>query len=236
MPLEEDNIPLLLTSNIDFRGINNTSNKLIAKEILDIKNVISKIIISTKTNKNRLKKLYKKDKRINIALVKFNKNKDKKFFKIFASEISTVKYNHKLIENKLEKNKNLYKKDKKTILDLKNENQCLKNNDKILNDIHKKILFLQNENVRLSSKLLSTENQNKIINLNLITSENKRNEFIKLVSELNEYNLKDNILKTNITKQKNELINDKKKTDLYNDIKKTNIKKDLDEIIENIFS
>ena len=40
MPLEEDNIPLLLTSNIDFRGINNTSNKLIAKEILDIKNVI----------------------------------------------------------------------------------------------------------------------------------------------------------------------------------------------------
>ena len=236
MPLEENNIPLLLTSNIDFREINTTSNKLIAKEILDIRNIISKIIISTKTNKNRLKKLYKKDKRINIALVKFNKNKDKKFFKIFASEINTVKYNHKLIENKLEKNKNLYKKDKKTILDLTTENQGLKNNDKILNDIHKKILFLQNENVRLSSKLLSTENQNKVINLNLITSENKRNEFIKLVSELNEYNLKDNILKTNITKQKNELINDKKKTDLYNDIKKTNIKKDLDEIIENIFS
>ena len=95
MPLEEDNIPLLLTSNIDFRGINNTSNKLIAKEILDIKNVISKIIISTKTNKNRLKKLYKKDKKINTGLIKFNRNKDKDFLKIVADEINTIHNHHK---------------------------------------------------------------------------------------------------------------------------------------------
>ena len=131
MPLDDNNEITLLTLDTDLREKNTSSNKLIANEIIDVKNMVSKIIISTKTNKNRLKKLYKKDKKISTGLIKFNRNKDKEFIKIVAGEISTIHNHHKKLEKKLEKNKNLYEKNKKIILDFGNENKHLKTKDKV---------------------------------------------------------------------------------------------------------
>ena len=235
MPLSDNNEITLLMLDADFREINTSSNKLIANEISDVKNMISKIIISTKTNKNRLKKLYKKDKKINTGLIKFNRNKDKDFLKIVADEINTIHNHHKKLEKKLEKNLNLYEKNKKIILDLENENKHLKTKDKVLNDFDQKILFYQNENIRLSSKLLLTEKQNKIINENLITSENKKNELIKLIKDLNNHFLENNIVKTHFEKSKIEVISDHKKVDLDKEVKKTQSKSDLNEVINKIF-
>jgi hypothetical protein len=235
MPLSDNNEITLLMLDADFREINTSSNKLIANEISDVKNMISKIIISTKTNKNRLKKLYKKDKKINTGLIKFNRNKDKDFLKIVADEINTIHNHHKKLEKKLEKNLNLYEKNKKIILDLENENKHLKTKDKVLNDFDQKILFYQNENIRLSSKLLLTEKQNKIINENLTISVNKKNELIKLIKDLNNHFLEKNILKTHFGKSKIESISDHKKVDLNKEVKKIQSKNDLNEVINKIF-
>jgi len=236
MTLENDSKLRLLKSNIDAKEKNAILTTSIANEIIEAKKIISKIIITTRVKKNKLKKLYKKNKKINTALIKFNRNKDKEFLKVISSEINTVYYFHKRIEQKLQKNKNLLTKNKKITLDLDNQNKLLKTKDKILNDFDKKILFYQNENTRLSSKLLLTEKQNKIINENLIITQNKKNELIKLIKDLSDHFLKGNIFKTKFEKPKIELINDHKKISSNKEIKKKNSKDDLNKIVNDIFN
>ena len=236
MTLENDSKLRLLKSNIDAKEKNAILTTSIANEIIEAKKIISKIIITTRVKKNKLKKLYKKNKKINTALIKFNRNKDKEFLKVISSEINTVYYFHQRIEQKLQKNKNLLTKNKKITLDLDNQNKLLKTKDKILNDFDKKILFYQNENTRLSSKLLLTEKQNKIINENLIITQNKKNELIKLIKDLSDHFLKGNIFKTKFEKPKIELINDHKKISSNKEIKKKNSKDDLNKIVNDIFN
>ena len=226
MPTKKETIKLLQITSTDVREKNTTANRIIANEISDVRDMISKIIITTKANKNRLKKLYKKDKKINNGLIKFNRNKDKEFLKIVTGEINTVHNNHKRLEEKFKKNK-----------------------DKAINEINQKILFYQNENIRLSSKLLSTEKQNKIINENLIVSESKKNELIKLIRDLNNHFFENNIVNTNFKKKEIKGINNQKNTVLDKEIQKKlskssfdkkNNKKihedNLNEAISNIFN
>ena len=131
--------PLILKDEV--REKINTSNKLISEEIFEVKNIISKIIISTKANKNKLKKLYKKDKKINIDITKLNKNKDKKILKIIGNEIYAAQNIHKKIEQKFERNINFQKKYKRIIKDIRNKNKYSKIKYGELNDLTKKILF-----------------------------------------------------------------------------------------------
>jgi hypothetical protein len=236
MVLKNDNLesPLILSDDMFHKT--NISNKLISNEILEVKNIISKIIISTKANKNRLKKLYKKDKKINTNLIKLNKDKNKKFLKIVGSEIDVIKNNHKKIEKKIEKNGYQYENNKKIISVLKDENKYLKIKNKSFNDFNQKILFYQNENLRLSSKLQLAEKQSKMLNENLNISENKKDELIKLIIDLNDHFLENNLIKTNFNEKNIELINDNKKLNLDKNAKKINTQGDLSKIIKDIFS
>lgn len=226
--------PLVLKDEV--REKNNISNKLINDEILDVKEMISKIIISTKSNKNKLKKLYKKDKKINTGLIKFNRNKNKEFLKIVTGEINTIQNNHRKLENKFKKNKVLYEKNNKIILNLENENKNLKTNDRTLNIFEKKILYYQNDNKRLSSKLDLIEKQNKIINENLIISENTKDVLIKLITDLNKHFSENNVVKTEFDKKKIGHITDHKKNDFDKEINNTVSNDNLNEIINDIFN
>jgi len=226
--------PLILKDEV--REKINTSNKLISEEIFEVKNIISKIIISTKANKNKLKKLYKKDKKINIDITKLNKNKDKKILKIIGNEIYAAQNIHKKIEQKFERNINFQKKYKRIIKDIKNKNKYSKIKYGELNDLTKKILFYQNENVRLSNRLSTEEKQKKTINDNLTISENKKDELIKLIKDLNEHFLDNKIVNTNFKIQKFKAVDNLKKTNLYNEIKNTKTSSELNKIIKDIFN
>lgn len=205
------------------------SNKLIINEILEVKKRISEIIISTKNNKNKLKKLYKKDKKINANIIRLNKNKDKKILKIVTTEIATAKDNYKKLTDKLDNIDNLNQKYKKIIFDLENKNTEF-------DTLTKKILFYQNESIRLSAKLKSNENINKTINENLITSENKKKELIQMIQDLNNYLFENSAVKINFDKQKKNITNDLKEISFPTEIKKNNSNNDLDDTINKIFS
>lgn len=205
------------------------SNKLIINEILEVKKKISEIIISTKNNKNKLKKLYKKDKKINANIIRLNKNKDKKILKIVTTEIATAKDNYKKLTDKLDNIDNLNQKYKKIIFDLENKNTEF-------DTLTKKILFYQNESIRLSAKLKSNENINKTINENLITSENKKKELIQMIQDLNNYLFENSAVKINFDKQKKNITNDLKEISFPTEIKKNNSNNDLDDTINKIFS
>ena len=95
-----------------------------------------------------------------------------------------------------------------------------------LEETHKKIKFYQDENVRLSSELLSSENKNSMIKVNLTDIETEKAKISDKIKELsNSIDEKTNIISTSFNKEDLEIsekLNDKEQ-------------KSLDEVIGRIF-
>ena len=116
------------------------------------------------------------------------------------------------------------------IINTKNINEKINSLEKTsqleLEETHKKIKFYQDENVRLSSELLSSENKNEMIKVNLTDIESEKAKISDKIKELsNSIDEKTNIISTSFNKEDLEIsekLNDKEQ-------------KSLDEVIGRIF-
>ena len=97
-----------------------------------------------------------------------------------------------------------------------------------LNDVNKKIKFYQDENIRLSSELVTVQKKNENIKVNLTDIEIEKDEISSKIKELSKsIEEKTNIVSTNFVKDNSQSVDEK-----------LNFKeqKNLDEVINKIFS
>ena len=151
---------------------------------------------------NNLKQEISKIKNITIGI---NKNIQKDKSKII-----------KELKNKT-KELNLYKDEKNSLFEMASQHtldKCviqdkLINSQKIIiSDNDEKIKFYQNENVRLSSELLSSQKLANIANENLSNIENKNNKIFNQIKDLQNYNEDDNIISARFKKSKQNFIDE----------------------------
>ena len=169
---------------------------------------------------NKLKQEISKIKNITIGINK-NIQKDK-------SKIT------KELKNKT-KELNLYKDEKNSLFEMASQHtldkcviqdKLINSQKKIISDNDEKIKFYQNENVRLSSELLSSQKLANIANENLSNIENKNNKIFNQIKDLQNYNEGNNIISTSFKKSKQNFIDEDER-------KNKNI--NLDVLVSDIF-
>ena len=193
-------------------------------------------------NKKELEQLYYEKATINQNKIQNDIiNNKKKLIENYKNHSKNLKNNLYEIEKKLN--------DKETLIrDLQNKNEQLEakivelNSSKI-DDLNNKIIFFQEENIRLSSEISFMKNKYETIKENFTMELFEKNNIYKQIQELNDSLIKDNILETPYQKQiinedplnvpkPNEIV----ENDLDADNKETKLKKDLNDEIDNIFS
>ena len=110
-------------------------------------------------------------------------------------------------------------------------------------EINNKLKFYQEENIRLSSELISLQNNHEVIKNNFNKSESEKNNIYKQIQELNNSLIKNNLVDTPFVKETidNASINPKVSIDITNNnlhgVKDTSKQNnDLDDDITNIFN
>ena len=145
---------------------------------------------------NKLKQEISKIKNITIGI---NKNIQKDKSKII-----------KELKNKTKELK-LYKDEKNSLFEMASQHtldkcviqdKLINSQKKIISDNDEKIKFYQNENVRLSSELLSSQKLANIANENLSNIENKNNKIFNQIKDLQNYNEDNNIISARFKKSK----------------------------------
>ena len=151
---------------------------------------------------NKLKQEISKIKNITIGI---NKNIQKDKSKII-----------KELKNKT-KELNLYKDEKNSLFEMASQHtldkcviqdKLINSQKKIIFDNDEKIKFYQNENVRLSSELLSSQKLANIANENLSNIENKNNKIFNQIKDLQNYNEDNNIISAKFKKSKQNFIDE----------------------------
>ncbi|MBD1157468.1 hypothetical protein IDH10_04845, partial [Pelagibacterales bacterium SAG-MED20] len=100
-----------------------------------------------------------------------------------------------------------------------------------LDEQTEKVKFYQEENIRLSSELLSAQKKNETIKDNLNSIETEKEKISNKIKELNKsIDVKTNIIPSTFVKENT--VKDKKKIESLNDQEQ----KSLDEVISRIFS
>ena len=216
--------------------INELNSKL--NEIVDVNNILQltskdmKVMLVKSTQNNKLLLNNSKDLHANLhRIVKNNrllesKNKEllEKIEYIESIKLED-KFNVQSYNELIEKNKLLTSqinnfKNYKTDITSNNHSEVALN----------KLKFYQDENVRLSSELVSTQNRHDILKNNITKIEIDKNNISSQIQELNNSLNNTNIVKTPFTKEiPQEAVNDLNKMN-------SNDKKDLDDIINKIFN
>ena len=149
---------------------------------------------------NKLKQEISKIKNITIGI---NQNIQKDKSKII-----------KELKNKAKELK-LYKDEKNSLFEMASQHtldkcviqdKLINSQKKIIFDNDEKIKFYQNENVRLSSELLSSQKLANIANENLSNIENKNNKIFNQIKDLQNYNDDNNIISARFKKSKQNFI------------------------------
>ena len=169
---------------------------------------------------NKLKQEISKIKNITIGI---NKNIQKDKSKII-----------KELKNKTKELK-LYKDEKNSLFEMASQHtldkcviqdKLINSQKKIIFDNDEKIKVYQNENVRLSSELLSSQKLANIANENLSNIENKNNKIFNQIKDLQNYNDDNNIISARFKKSKQNFTEE-------NEEKNKNI--NLDVLVSDIF-
>ena len=149
---------------------------------------------------NKLKQEISKIKNITIGI---NQNIKKDKSKIINE-----------LKNKAKELK-LYKDEKNSLFEMASQHtldkcviqdKLIYSQKKIISDNDEKIKFYQNENVRLSSELLSSQKLANIANENLSNIENKNNKIFNQIKDLQNYNDDNNIISARFKKSKQNFI------------------------------
>ena len=149
---------------------------------------------------NKLKQEISKIKNITIGINK-NIQKDKsKIIKELKNKTKELK-SYKDEKNSLFEMASQHTLDKCVIQD-----KLINSQKKIIFDNDEKIKFYQNENVRLSSELLSSQKLANIANENLSNIENKNNKIFNQIKDLQNYNEDNNIISARFKKSKQNFI------------------------------
>ena len=88
------------------------------------------------------------------------------------------------------------------------QDKLINSQKKIIFDNDEKIKFYQNENIRLSSELLSSQKLTNIANENLSNIENKNNKIFNQIKDLQNYNEDNNIISAKFKKSKQNFIDE----------------------------
>ena len=169
---------------------------------------------------NKLKQQISKIKNITIGINKNIKKDKSKIIKELKNKTKELKlYNDE--KNSLFEMASQHTLDKCIIQD-----KLINSQKKIILDNDEKIKFYQNENVRLSSELLSSQKLANIANENLYNIENKNNKIFNQIKDLQNYNEDNNIISARFKKSKQNFIDEDEE-------KNKNI--NLDVLISDIF-
>jgi len=169
---------------------------------------------------NKLKQQISKIKNITIGINKNIKKDKSKIIKELKNKTKELKlYNDE--KNSLFEMASQHTLDKCIIQD-----KLIYSQKKIISDNDEKIKFYQNENVRLSSELLSSQKLANIANENLYNIENKNNKIFNQIKDLQNYNEDNNIISARFKKSKQNFIDEDEE-------KNKNI--NLDVLISDIF-
>ena len=169
---------------------------------------------------NKLKKDIVKIKYITTLI---NENIKKEKLKIIE-EIKNKKQELNLYNN--EKN-SLFEKVSKYTLDKSIiQDELIHSQKKMILDTDEKIKYYQNENIRLSSELLSSQKLTNLANENLSNIEYKNNKIFNQIKDLQNHTAENNIISNKFQKNKQHFINEDEPID-----KNTN----LDILISDIF-
>jgi hypothetical protein len=151
---------------------------------------------------NKLKQEISKIKNITIGI---NQNIKKDKLKIINE-----------LKNKAKELK-LYKDEKNSLFEMASQHtldkcviqdKLINSQKKIIFDNDEKIKFYQNENIRLSSELLSSQKLTNIANENLSNIENKNNKIFNQIKDLQNYNEDNNIISAKFKKSKQNFIDE----------------------------
>ena len=245
--------------NNDFDSIKNTAKKI----EYDIKEKTSLINETIKNQEIELKKLYNEKELLNQNNIQSDIiNNQQKLIDDYKKNNIELKFNLDEIEKKLEKNFLDNRKFSINNNELKNTitryvshnkklqeniNQLKKDYSQSLtvsqiNEITSKTKFYQEENVRLSSEIITLKENYEKIKRNFTDSENEKNNIFKQIHELNNSLIKNKSIPTYLDKDKikNEYIESK----ISNDEEDENLSKlkktpkndeELDDKINNIF-
>jgi hypothetical protein len=151
---------------------------------------------------NKLKQEISKIKNITIGInqnIKKDKSKIIKELKNKAKELKLYKDE----KNSLFEMASQHTLDKCVIQD-----KLINSQKKIIFDNDEKIKFYQNENIRLSSELLSSQKLTNIANENLSNIENKNNKIFNQIKDLQNYNEDNNIISARFKKSKQNFIDE----------------------------
>ena len=151
---------------------------------------------------NKLKQQISKIKNITIGINKNIKKDKSKIIKELKNKTKELKlYNDE--KNSLFEMASQHTLDKCIIQD-----KLIYSQKKIISDNDEKIKFYQNENVRLSSELLSSQKLANIANENLYNIENKNNKIFNQIKDLQNYNEDNNIISARFKKSKQNFIDE----------------------------
>jgi chromosome segregation ATPase len=189
------------------------TNILLKKDILDLVN-----------EKNNLKYNLKKNIiNINLLQVK-NKNLESKYLEI-ENNLETLKNNKHELKKENDKLQNLTNT-------LKIPQNIIDENKKQIENLENKIIFYQEDSLRINNELLVSQNKFKNINLEINNLKDERVNLIERINSINdvikEENIVSNVFINDIKENKIKVIESSKKTE--------NDKTELDKTIKGIFS
>lgn len=205
------------------KNMNNFASKLNRtineKNTLSISNKDLKNILVKSTQNNKL--LLNSSKKLHANLCKFVNNNKK------------LKIDNEILHNNIIELNNNYEKNNKLNTDRIKELESKiddEPNNNLLEEANNKLKFYQDENVRLSSELVSTNERHDILKSNISKIEIDKNDISTKIQALN-----DTLNNTNIV---NTPFSSEKSVDTYEDLKKinNNDKNNLDDIINKIFN
>ena len=151
---------------------------------------------------NKLKQEISKIKNITIGINQNIKKDKSKIFKELKNKTKELKL-YKDEKNSLFEMASQHTLDKCVIQD-----KLINSQKKIIFDNDEKIKFYQNENVRLSSELLSSQKLANIANESLSNIENKNNKIFNQIKDLQNYNEDNNIISAGFKKSKQNFIDE----------------------------
>ena len=151
---------------------------------------------------NKLKQEISKIKNITIGINQNIKKDKSKIIKELKNKTKELK-SYKDEKNSLIEMASQHTLDKCVIQD-----KLINSQKKIIFDNDEKIKFYQNENVRLSSELLSSQKLANIANESLSNIKNKNNKIFNQIKDLQNYNEDNNIISAKFKKSKQNFIDE----------------------------
>jgi chromosome segregation ATPase len=186
--------------------------------------LLKKDILDSVNEKNNLKYNLKKNIiNINLLQVK-NKNLESKYLEI-ENNLETLKNNKHELKKENDKLQNLTNT-------LKIPQNIIDENKKQIENLENKIIFYQEDSLRINNELLVSQNKFKNINLEINNLKDERVNLVERINSINdvikEENIVSNVFINDIKENKIKVIKSSKKTE--------NDKTELDKTIKGIFS